>query len=162
MGDFRFPKWAWGTLRHLAPVVLTDDAHRMGLVDGAVREMERLLGAAPAVARAAFITGLATFNAGAGRKGYSALGPAEAERYFEQWWHSPLPPLAQFAKGAKAMLTFGYYELPGVQRKIGYDPQLWIDKMTAMRLERFGEEIARFEADVLKRDPIPGTGPVKR
>lgn len=162
MAEFRFPSWAWAVLRHLAPVVLTDDVERLGVVDGAVREMERLLGAAPVAARGAFIAGLAAFNAGAGRGGFRALGPAQAQAYFERWWHSPALPVAQFAKGAKAMLTFGYYELPGVQRAIGYDPQAWIDRVTIERLERYGEEIARFEADALKRDPIPRTGPVRR
>ncbi len=164
MGEYRLPRWAWAVLRRLAPVVLTDDVEQMGLVDGAVREMERLLGAAPGTARGAFVAGLGGFDAGAralhAGRGFAALGLAEAEAYFSTWWHSPLPPVNQFAKGAKALLTFGYYELPGVQAQIGYDPQAWIDKVTTQRADEFGEEIARFEAGVLDRDPIPRTGPI--
>jgi hypothetical protein len=160
MADFTFPAWGWDVLRRLAPVVLTDDVERLGLVDGVIREMERLLTAAPGPAGVALIAGLGTFNVGA--RGFARMGPAEAEAYFETWWHSPIPLLNQFAKGVKALLCFGYYELPGVQAAIGYTPTEWIDKVKIERLERFGKEIAAFEAELLTRDPLPRTGPRPR
>jgi len=165
MKDFRLPGRAWAVLRHLAPVVLTEDVVRLGLVDGAVREVERLLAVAPAPARWGFIVGLTTFDAGARalpgarRGGFPALSPAQAEAYFDTWWHSAVPPMAPFAKAAKALLAFGYYELPGTQAHIGYDPAAWIAKVSAERARRFASEIATHEAAVCRRDPIPKTGP---
>ena len=39
-----------------------------------------------------------------------------------------------------------YYELPEVQREIGYDPEPYIAAVSRRRLERYGPEIRAHEA----------------
>ena len=48
-----------------------------------------------------------------------------------------------------------YYELPEVQREIGYDPVPYIAAVSRRRLESYGPQIRAGEAALF----IPGTGP---
>jgi hypothetical protein len=45
-----------------------------------------------------------------------------------------------------------YYELPPVQREIGYDPAPYIAAVTRRRLESYGPEIRAGEAKVTTRE----------
>ena len=45
---------------------------------------------------------------------------------------------AETIRRLKSVVTMCYYELPEVQREIGYDPAPYIAKVTQRRLERHG------------------------
>ena len=58
----------------------------------------------------------------------------------------------------KSVVTMCYYELPEVQREIGYDPAPYIAAVSRRRLESYGRQIRAGEAAVV----IPGTAPADR
>jgi hypothetical protein len=47
----------------------------------------------------------------------------------------------------KSVVTMCYYELPEVQREIGYDPAPYIAAVSRRRLESYGPQIRAAEAD---------------
>src|SRR6267378_2012035 len=63
-----------------------------------------------------------------------------------------LPPAARKALAAalilrlKSVITMCYYELPEVQREIGYDPAPYIAAVSRRRLESYGPDIRAGEA----------------
>lgn len=145
----------------LARVVLTDEVVRLGILDEVVDGVELFLRAVPAPVRLGLLAGLEAFEQSArlhprnlGRR-FRDLPLGLAEAHFERWWTSPLAPLHQFAKGARMLVTFSYYEHPKVRELLGYDPEAWIEKVRRERAERFAEEIEAAEAAVFAPDPLP-------
>ncbi len=61
---------------------------------------------------------------------------------------------AELVRRLKSMITMCYYELPEVQREIGYDPAPYIAAVSRRRLESYGPQIRAGEAAV--------TAPVQR
>ena len=45
---------------------------------------------------------------------------------------------AELVLRLKSVVTMCYYQLPEVQREIGYDPEPYIAAVTRRRLERYG------------------------
>ena len=62
---------------------------------------------------------------------------------------------AEMIRRLKSVVTMCYYELPEVQREIGYDPAPYIAAVSRRRLESYGPQIRAAEAD--RRGPGLGT-----
>ena len=52
----------------------------------------------------------------------------------------------------RGLVVMCYYELPPVQREIGYDPDPYIAAVSRRRLESYGPQIAAAEAAVTVRE----------
>ena len=158
LADFRFSRSARRTLAALAPIVLSDEVEQLGLVEAVLDDLELLLRALPAPARAGLLAGVATFEHTARAapsslgRGFSRLPRPKAQAHFERWLHAP-GPTKQLVKGLKMLLTFVYYEQPQVRARLGYTPDDWIARVTRERTERFGDALREAEARVT--DPYP-------
>ena len=160
LADLKLSRRQRDTLATLARVAVTDDVLELGIVDDVVDEVELLLRSVPAPVRIGFLAGLRAFDASAravpssrGRR-FADLPLEQAEAHFERWWASPLAPLHQLARGARMFVTMAYYEHPRVRERLHYDPERWIAKVRAERLEQHGEAIRAHEAMLLEPDPL--------
>ena len=50
-------------------------------------------------------------------------------------------PAAELIRRLKSVLVMCYYELPEVQREIGYDPEPFIAAVSRRRRDRYGAEL---------------------
>ncbi len=57
-------------------------------------------------------------------------------------------PAAELVQRLRGVIVMCYYELPEVQREIGYDPAPYIAAVSRRRLESYGPEIRAGEAAV--------------
>lgn len=143
-------------LRSLAALLCPPDAGP-DLLDAVIDDVELSMQAMPAAVRAALIAGLATYDLGAvarwGRPA-SKLGPARAARYLALWRHG-LAVQRELVKAVRSLVCFSYYEMPAVKERMRYRPDRWIEKVTRHRLATYGGDIARHDASLYERDPLP-------
>jgi hypothetical protein len=125
--------------------------------DGLIAEFESLLGAVPAGMRRLLLAGLVAFDHGArlypGARGrrFTRLADARAEAYFRAVLSARRGGLGPALQRIKALIVFCYYELPEVQREIGYRPGPYIASVSRRRLGSYGEEIRAGERAVFAR-----------
>jgi hypothetical protein len=146
----------------LAAVVCPPLAIELSLLTDIVDHVELQMRASPKGVRVALLTGLTGYELasmawpGHWGKRASKLSSAQAQAYFASWYHSPLAPQHEFAKGIKSLLALACYEQPAMMASIGYTPAEWIDKSIKYRLETYSDAIAKRERDILAPDPLPG------
>ncbi|MCA9771691.1 MAG: GMC family oxidoreductase [Myxococcales bacterium] len=150
------------TLRALAGVVCPPEIADKATMEACLVETERAIGALPKLVRSGLAAGLLAYEFGAilwpparGRRASRLEGDFSA-RYFHAWWHGRLRLFREFSRGARQILTLSYYETPQAKEALGYDPEVWIARVKARRLESYGEEIREREAEVTAPDPLPG------
>lgn len=165
LADFQLSRSARQTLLALAPVVLTDEVDELGIRDEVVDGVELFLRSIPAPLRLGILAGIATFESSARARpssvgrAFSRLPRELAEAHFHSYWHSPLGPIKQLARGMKMFLTMSYYEHATKRAQLEYHPEQWIGKVAQERLERFASEIEAHEALITTPDPIPSAVP---
>jgi hypothetical protein len=124
--------------------------------DRVLDEFELMLGAMAPGARKGLIAAFVTLDQGArlyprsrGRR-FSLLDDETAEAYVRALLarHGIAGLVARRVKG---VLVMCYYELPPVQREIGYDPAPFIAEVSRRRLASYGPEIRAGEAAVTMR-----------
>jgi hypothetical protein len=140
------------------PEVRTDQR-----ADRVLHEFGLMLGSLPPAARKALTSALVALDQGArlyppsrGRR-FARLDDRVADAYIRALLarHGTAAWMVRRLKGFIAMC---YYELPEVQREIGYDPAPYIATVSRRRLESYGPQIRAGEAAVF----IPGTAPAER
>ena len=127
-------------------------------------EFGLMLGALPSVARKALATALVVLDQGArlyppsrGRR-FARLDDRAAEAYIRALL-ARHGAAAEVAKRLKGVVTMCYYDLPEVQREIGYHPSPYIAAVSRRRLESYGPQIRAGEAAVTARSlPVRGAG----
>jgi hypothetical protein len=140
----------------------------LGLLDDIVEHVELSMRASPAGVRVALLAGLSGYELasiawpGHWGKRASKLPPELAASYFVSWYHSPLMPQHEFAKGIKGLLCLACYEQPAMMESIGYTPDAWIDKSKKYRLKTYSAAIAQREKEILAPDPLPNVQPKPR
>ena len=137
--------------------------------DEVLREFGLLLGALPPAARKALAVALALLDQGArlyppsrGRR-FTRLDDRTAAAYVRALL-ARQDPAAELIRRLKSVITMCYYELPEVQREIGYDPAPYIAAVSRRRLESYGRDIRAGEAAVTaapEQGP-PEQGPPER
>jgi len=65
-------------------------------------------------------------------------------------------PAAELVQRIKGLVVMCYYELPAVQREIGYHPAPYIAAVSRRRLESYGPQIRAGEAAVTEPDADAG------
>ena len=132
--------------RRLAEVVCPPQVRDGDRADRVLRELALMLGALPPAARHGLTAVLAVVDQGArlypparGRR-FARLGDAAAEAYLRALLSGP-GVTAELVLRLKSVVTMCYYQLPDVQREIGYDPTPYIATVAARRLQRYGAQI---------------------
>ena len=124
--------------------------------DRVLAEFELMLAALAPAARKALTAAILVLNQGArlypparGRQ-FTRLGDQAAEAYIRALLARG-GVAAQLVQRLRGLVVMCYYELPTVQREIGYYPAPYIAAVSRRRLESYGPEIAAGEAAVTAR-----------
>jgi hypothetical protein len=124
--------------------------HRTGRV---LRELALMLGALPPAARRALVLALLAVDQGA-RLYPGAAGRRLArldDRVAEAYLRALLARggvVAEIVERLRGVVVMCYYELPEVQREIGYEPGPYIAVVSRRRLESYADQILAGEAAV--------------
>jgi hypothetical protein len=160
LADFRLSRGQRRAALALTRVVCPGDVAALGIADDVVDEFELMLRAFPGharfglVATLLLIEWLAVLAPSSLGRPFSRLPRARQERWFHRWIESPLFVARQLAKVLRGVIAMGYYEHPSVKRRIGFQPERWIERVKQEREERFGDEIRRGEEAVTAADPL--------
>jgi hypothetical protein len=121
--------------------------------DQVLAEFELMLGALAPAARKALIAAVVTLDQGArlyprarGRR-FSRLGDQATEAYVQALLARG-GLAGQLVQRLRGLVTMCYYELPAVQREIGYQPGPYLAAVSRRRRESYGPLIAAGEAAV--------------
>jgi hypothetical protein len=120
--------------------------------DRVLAEFEQVHGALAPAARKGLAAALVALDQGArlyprsrGRR-FTRLDDRTAEAYIRALLSRGVT--AELAQRIKGLVVMCYYELPVVQREIGYDPAPYIAAVSRRRLESYGPQIRAGEAAV--------------
>jgi len=132
--------------RRFAEVVCPPGIRTGRRADEVLREFGLMLGSLPPAARKALAATLVGLDQGArlyppsrGRR-FARLGDRVAAAYVRALL-ARQDPAAELVRRLKSVLVMCYYELPEVQREIGYDPEPYIAAVSRRRLERYGTDV---------------------
>ena len=121
-----------------------------------MREFGLMLGSLPPAARKALAVALVLLDQGArlyppsrGRR-FARLDDQAAGAYIRAVLTRG-GPAAELIWRLRSAITVCYYELPEVQREIGYDPAPYVAAVSRRRLESYGQDIRAGEAAVTAR-----------
>jgi hypothetical protein len=147
--------------QRLAEVVCPPGMRTHHRTDRVLGEFELMLGAlAPGIRRglaAAIVAldqGARLYPRSRGRR-FSRLDDQAAEAYIRALMARG-GIAAELVHRIKGLIVMCYYELPVVQREIGYNPAPYIAAVSRRRLESYGPAIRAGEAAVTARDGDPG------
>jgi hypothetical protein len=147
------PARARRAARRFAEIVCPPEMAAHHRTDRVLGELELMLAALAPEARKALTITLVVLDQAArlsrrsrGRR-FSRLDDQAAEAYIRSVLASRSVP-AEFVRRLKSLVVMCYYELPPVQREIGYHPAPYIAAVTRRRLESYGPEIRAGEAAV--------------
>ena len=139
--------------RRFAELVCPPEVRAGQRADRVLGELGLMLGSLPPVARKALAAALVLLDQGArlyppsrGRR-FARLGDEVAGSYVRAVL-ARRGPAAELIRRLKSVITMCYYELPEVQREIGYDPAPYIAAVSRRRLESYGPDIRAGEAAV--------------
>ena len=142
--------------RRFAEVVCPPGMRQHHRTDRVLAEFELMFGVLPPGARKALTAAIIVLDQGArlyprarGRR-FSRLDDAAAEAYIRALLTRGGIP-AQLVQRLRGLVVMCYYEIPTVQREIGYHPAPYIAAVSRRRLESYGPEIAEAEAAVTAR-----------
>ncbi|HTX25809.1 MAG TPA: hypothetical protein VME19_02185 [Streptosporangiaceae bacterium] len=147
------PARARRAARRFAEIVCPPEMAAHHRTDRVLGELELMLAAVAPEARKALTFTLVVLDQAArlrprsrGRR-FSQLDDEAAEAYVRSVLASRSVP-AEFVRRLKSLVVMCYYELPVVQREIGYHPAPYIAAVSKRRLESYGPEIRAGEAAV--------------
>ena len=143
--------------RRYAEVVCPPGMRAHHRTDRVLAEFELMLGALAPTARKALTAAIVMLEQGArlyprsrGRR-FSRLDDQAAEAYIRALL-ARSGVAGQLVQRMRGLVVMCYYELPPVQREIGYHPAPYIAAVSRRRLETYGPEITEGEATVTLRD----------
>ncbi len=132
--------------RRFAEVVCPPEVRAGQRADRVLAEFALMLGALPPAARKALAAALVALDQGArlyppsrGRR-FARLDDRTAEAYVRALL-ARRGAAAEMVQRLKGVVTMCYYELPEVQREIGYDPAPYIASVSRRRLESYGPQV---------------------
>jgi hypothetical protein len=147
--------------RRFAEVVCPPEVRADDRTARVLREFGLMLGALPSAARKVLATALIVLDQGArvypparGRR-FARLDDRTAEAYLRALL-ARRDAAAEMVQRLKGVVTMCYYDLPEVQREIGYDPVPYIAAVSRRRLETYGPQIRAGEAAVTQGLREPG------
>jgi hypothetical protein len=142
--------------RRFAEVVCPPGMAAHHRTDRVLAEFELMLAALAPAARKALTAAMVLLDHGArayprarGRR-FTRLDDQAAEAYIRALLARG-GVAAQLVQRLRGLVVMCYYELPPVQREIGYDPAPYIAAVSRRRLDSYGKQIAAAEAEVTAR-----------
>jgi hypothetical protein len=142
--------------RRFTEVACPPEVRVGGRADQVLREFGLMLGALPPAARKALAVALILLDQGArlyppsrGRR-FARLDDHVADAYVRAVLTRG-GPAAELIWRLRSAIAVCYYELPEVQREIGYDPAPYVAAVSRRRLESYGADIRAGEAAVTAR-----------
>jgi len=139
--------------RRFAEVVCPPEVRAGQRAERVLHEFGLMLGALPPAARKALAVVLVLLDQGArlypasrGRR-FARLDDRVADAYIRALV-TRRGTVAWMVKRLKGFVTMCYYELPEVQREIGYDPAPYIAAVSRRRLDSYGPQVRAGEAAV--------------
>ncbi len=142
--------------RRFAEVVCPPEVRAGQRADRVLREFGLMLGSLPPAARKALAAALVVLDQGArlyppsrGRR-FARLDDRVAGAYVRALL-ARHDASADLVRRLKSVITMCYYELPEVQREIGYDPAPYVAAVSRRRLRSYGPQIRAGEAAVTAR-----------
>jgi hypothetical protein len=132
--------------RRFAEIVCPPEVRAGQRADRVLDELGLMLGALPPAARTAMAAALILLDQGArlypGARGrrFARVDDRVAGAYVRALL-ARHDPAAELIRRLKSVITMCYYELPEVQREIGYDPAPYIAAVSRRRLETYGTQI---------------------
>jgi hypothetical protein len=165
-GPYTHPPRVRRVLESLVGVVCPPEAAELGLAPAITSRVQESMRALPPHFRVGLISGLLAYEVGSMANPRhlgvpaSSLAPAHAARYFARWWHGKLAPQRELVKGVKGLLCLACCEMPEIKERLNYRPERWIELVKARRLARYGADIERHEAALVRPEPLsaPSTG----
>ena len=143
-------------VRRFAEVVCPPGMRAHHRTDQVLAEFELMLAALAPAARKALTAAAVVLDHGArlyprarGRR-FSRLDDQAAEAYIRALLARG-GVAAQLVQRLRGLVVMCYYELPPVQREIGYDPEPYIAAVFRRRLDSYGPQIAAAESAVTVR-----------
>ena len=131
--------------------------------DRVLREFGLMLGSLPPAATKALAAALVLLDQGArlyppsrGRR-FARLDDRVAGAYIRALL-TRHDVAGEMIRRLKSVVTMCYYELPEVQREIGYEPAPYIAAVSRRRLEAYGPQIRAAQADSRAGQGDSGTG----
>jgi hypothetical protein len=138
--------------RRFAEVVCPPEVRLDQRTDRVLREFGLMLGSLPSAARKALAAALVLLDQGArlyppsrGRR-FARLDDRVAGAYIRALL-ARHDAAGEMIRRLKSVVTMCYYELPEVQREIGYEPAPYIAAVSRRRLESYGPQIRAVRAD---------------
>ena len=138
--------------RRFAEVVCPPEVRLDQRTDRVLREFGLMLGSLPPAARKALAAALVLLDQGArlyppsrGRR-FARLEDRVAGAYIRALL-ARHDVAGEMIRRLKSVVTMCYYELPEVQREIGYEPAPYIAAVSRRRLESYGPQIRAVQAD---------------
>ena len=131
--------------RRFAEIVCPPEVRAGQRADRVLDELGLMLGALPPAARTAMAAALILLDQGArlypGARGrrFTRVDDRVAGAYVRALL-ARHDPAAELIRRLKSVITMCYYELPEVQREIGYDPAPYIAAVSRRRLETYGTQ----------------------
>jgi choline dehydrogenase-like flavoprotein len=137
---------------------LTDE-----LVEATVDDVERLVAVLPSSARSVLAAGLRILQWASWRPGtpqrFSRLHPDDAAQYL-RWWASAPLAVRRPVLLARDLVVMAYYEQPQVRRRVGYEPDPWILRVSERRRVNWHQEITEHQRLLATSSPLrPGPHP---
>jgi hypothetical protein len=149
--------------RRLAEVACPPGMREGGRTEEVLAEFGLMLGALAPAARRALRAGMLALDEGArlypparGRR-FTRLDDGTAEAYLQAVLNRS-GGAGQLVQRLRGLVVMCYYELPEVQREIGYQPGPFIAAVSRRRLESYGPAIAAGEAAVAPAWPAGRAG----
>jgi hypothetical protein len=139
--------------RRFAELICPPEVRAGQRTERVLGEFGLMLGSLSPAARKALVAGLLALDQGArlyppsrGRR-MARLDDRVADAYLKALL-ARRGPAAELVQRLRGVFVMCYYELPEVQREIGYDPAPYIAAVSRRRLESYGAEIRAGEAAV--------------
>lgn len=146
--------------RRFAEVVCPPEVREGHRVDRVLGELGLMLGALPPAARKGLAAALIMLDQGArlyppsrGRR-FARLDDRRADAYIRALL-ARRGAAAEVVTRLKSVVMMCYYDLPEVQREIGYQPGPYIAAVTRRRLESYGAQIRATDAAVTEPSVEP-------
>ena len=162
----RLPAKARRAARRFAEVVCPPGMTTHHRTERVLDELDLVMGALAPEARKALTVTLVILDEAArlyprsrGRR-FTRLDDQAAEAYVRALLTSR-STACEFVRRLKGVVVMCYYELPQVQREIGYDPAPYIAAVSRRRLASYGPAIRAAEATVTARTPETGADQVR-
>jgi hypothetical protein len=143
--------------RRFAAIVCPPGVRQGHREDRVLREFGLMMGALPPAARRALAVALLAVDQGArlyprsGGRPLSRLDDPAAEAYLRALLARG-GVVAEMVERLRGVVVMCYYELPEVQREIGYEPEPYIAAVSRRRLKSYAAQIRAGEAAVTARD----------